>query len=79
MNILASGDLRVCLQIALGIVILPLFVGGFTFVLQNTSPFIALYLWLFILGIQIIALTIYPTIIAPLFNKFDPLPDGPLR
>ncbi|KAK9831266.1 hypothetical protein WJX74_009873 [Apatococcus lobatus] len=66
-------------SIGLGIVILPLFVGGFTFVLQNTSPFIALYLWLFILGIQVIALTIYPTVIAPLFNKFDPLPEGPLR
>ncbi|KAI5440504.1 hypothetical protein KIW84_010110, partial [Lathyrus oleraceus] len=24
-------------------------------------------------------LTIYPILIAPLFNKFTPLPDGPLR
>mmetsp|Transcript_13881 Transcript_13881/g.35429 ORF Transcript_13881/g.35429 Transcript_13881/m.35429 type:complete len:424 (+) Transcript_13881:3-1274(+) len=38
-----------------------------------------LYLWLLILLITIIGITIYPTIIAPLFNKFTPLEEGELR
>lgn len=33
----------------------------------------------FIFAVQIAALTIYPVLIAPLFNKFDPLPPGTLR
>ena len=33
----------------------------------------------FIFAVQIAALTVYPVLIAPLFNKFDPLPPGALR
>ena len=33
----------------------------------------------FIFAVQIAAITIYPVLIAPLFNKFDPLPPGTLR
>ena len=38
-----------------------------------------LYVWLFWLGFNLLALLIYPTVIAPLFNKFTPLADAPLR
>ena len=37
------------------------------------------YLWLFFLCFQMIMLTVYPTMIAPLFNKYEPLPDSPLK
>lgn len=37
------------------------------------------YLWFFFLCFQLIMLTIYPTVIAPLFNKYEPLPEGPLK
>lgn len=33
----------------------------------------------FIFAVQIAALTVYPVLIAPLFNKFNPLPPGALR
>jgi len=56
-------------------------------------PFAALVLWLmkaagtlwwvwawaFWIGFQFLLLALYPTVIAPLFNKFSPLPEGPAR
>jgi STE24 endopeptidase len=41
----------------------------------------AWWLWLFafLTAVQIALVWLYPTVIAPLFNTFAPLPDGPLR
>ena len=38
-----------------------------------------LYVWLFWLTLNLLIMFIYPTWIAPLFNKFTPLPEGDLR
>lgn len=38
-----------------------------------------LYVWLLWLGFNLLVLLLYPTLIAPLFNKFSPLADGPLK
>jgi len=38
-----------------------------------------LYVWLVWLGFNLLVLLLYPTLIAPLFNKFSPLPEGPLK
>jgi STE24 endopeptidase len=38
-----------------------------------------LWAWVAWTGFQLLMLLIYPTVIAPLFNKFQPLPDEPLR
>lgn len=35
--------------------------------------------WLLVLAFQTFLMLIFPTFIQPLFNKFDPLPEGPLR
>ncbi|KAI8057356.1 peptidase family M48-domain-containing protein [Syncephalis plumigaleata] len=37
------------------------------------------YVWMFMVVFQLIMITIYPTLIQPLFNKFTPLPEGHLR
>ncbi|RKP24134.1 peptidase family M48-domain-containing protein [Syncephalis pseudoplumigaleata] len=37
------------------------------------------YVWLFMVVFQLVMITIYPTLIQPLFNKFTPLPEGQLR
>jgi STE24 endopeptidase len=56
-------------------------------------PFLLVILWLmeamgphwwiwtffFISGFQLLMVIVYPTVIAPLFNKFEPLPEGELR
>ncbi|MDO8931438.1 MAG: M48 family metallopeptidase [Rhodocyclaceae bacterium] len=38
-----------------------------------------LYVWLFWLGFNLLVLLLYPTLIAPLFNKFVPLEDAALK
>lgn len=38
-----------------------------------------LYVWLFWLGFNLLVMLLYPTLIAPLFNKFSPLPEGELK
>lgn len=38
-----------------------------------------LYTWLAWMGFNLLVLFIYPTFIAPLFNRFTPLPDGAMR
>jgi STE24 endopeptidase len=38
-----------------------------------------LYVWLFWLGFNLLVLLLYPTLIAPLFNKFAPLDDPALK
>lgn len=38
-----------------------------------------LYVWAFWLSFSLLAWLLYPTLIAPLFNKFSPLADGPLK
>lgn len=38
-----------------------------------------LYAWIFWTGFQLLMLVLYPTLIAPLFNKFSPLTDDSLR
>ncbi|XP_051145144.1 CAAX prenyl protease 1 homolog isoform X2 [Andrographis paniculata] len=43
------------------------------------GPYLALYLWAFMLVVSLVMMTIYPVLIAPLFNKFTPLPEGGLR
>jgi STE24 endopeptidase len=38
-----------------------------------------LWAWFVFMGFQLLMLVIYPTLIAPLFNKFEPLPEGAMR
>lgn len=37
------------------------------------------YVWCFMISVQIIGIAIYPTLIQPLFNKLEPLPEGELK
>ena len=47
--------------------------------MERMGPYWWIHVWLFWLGFNLLALLIYPTVIAPLFNKFTPLADAPLR
>lgn len=38
-----------------------------------------LYAWLILTGVQLVLMFVFPTWIAPLFNKFSPLPEGSLK
>ena len=38
-----------------------------------------LYVWMVWVGFNVVALAVYPTFIAPLFNKFSPMQDGEMK
>ena len=38
-----------------------------------------IYLWLFVVLITLFLMTVYPDFIAPLFDKYTPMPEGQLR
>jgi len=46
----------------------PPLVGGVTWVLLNTGPWMPLQLWLFVLAVAVLMMYAYPNLIAPLFN-----------
>ena len=47
--------------------------------MQATGEYWWIWTFFFISGFQLLMVIIYPTFIAPLFNKFEPLPEGELR
>ncbi|KAJ6818164.1 CAAX prenyl protease 1-like protein [Iris pallida] len=65
----------ICLSVILG----PPIVAAIIIIVQKGGPYLAIYLWAFMFVLSIVMMTIYPILIAPLFNKFTPLPDGELR
>ncbi|KAF6266083.1 peptidase family M48-domain-containing protein [Scenedesmus sp. NREL 46B-D3] len=66
-------------SLLLGAVFVPPLVGAFTYILQHAGPWVPLQLWAFVLVVSMFFLTIYPVVIAPLFNKYELLPQGSLR
>ncbi len=65
----------VLLQAAIGI---PLLYATYGF-MRFTGGLWWLWLFGFLVVVQVVMLWAYPTLIAPLFNRFEPLPDGELR
>lgn len=53
--------------------------SAFLKIIQKTGQSFFYYLWVFMLVVQVSAMTIYPIWIMPLFNKFTPLEPGPLK
>lgn len=52
---------------------------AFLKIIQRTGDKFFFYLWLFALVVQLSAITIYPIVIVPLFNKLTPLEPGKLK
>jgi STE24 endopeptidase len=63
------------LQAAIGI---PLLYATYGF-MRFTGALWWIWLFAFLVVVQVLLLWAYPTLIAPLFNRFEPLPEGPLR
>jgi STE24 endopeptidase len=49
------------------------------YILHVSSSYMPIYLWTFIFSLQMLLLTIFPTFIAPMFDKYEPLEDGNLK
>ncbi|MFQ5902775.1 MAG: M48 family metallopeptidase [Candidatus Binatia bacterium] len=63
----------------LGVMIGVPFLFGVLWLMEATGPYWWLWAFLFIFAFQFLMVVVYPTLIAPLFNKFEPLKDGELR
>jgi STE24 endopeptidase len=53
--------------------------SAFLAIIKKTGNSFFYYLWMFMLVVQITAMTIYPVLIVPLFNKLEPLKPGKLK
>lgn len=67
------------MQLILTFVLVPPILCAVIYILLLASPYMPLYLWAFLFALQMVMLAVYPALIAPLFNKYSPLPEGPLR
>ena len=47
--------------------------------MKNAGALWWLWVWAAWMGFQMLLLVLFPTVIAPLFNKFSPMPDSPAR
>ncbi|XP_031114189.1 CAAX prenyl protease 1 homolog [Ipomoea triloba] len=66
-------------SIIVAVVIGPPIVAAIILIVQKGGPYLAIYLWGFMFVLSLVMMTLYPILIAPLFNKFTPLPEGELR
>ncbi|KAJ1983723.1 zinc metalloprotease [Dimargaris verticillata] len=66
-------------SLALGGIIGGPIIAGFLRIIQWAGPNFYVHVWVFVVAVQLVMLTIYPTLIQPLFNKFTPLQDDTLR
>uniref|UniRef100_A0A8C6WF91 CAAX prenyl protease n=1 Tax=Neogobius melanostomus TaxID=47308 RepID=A0A8C6WF91_9GOBI len=49
------------------------------YIIKMGGDYFFIYAWLFTLGVSLVLVTIYADYIAPLFDKFTPLPEGELK
>ncbi|MCW8900177.1 MAG: M48 family metallopeptidase [Gammaproteobacteria bacterium] len=67
------------LQTMLTLVLAVPLISGILWLMQDASPFWWIYVWAVLLSFGLLISWIFPTFIAPLFNKFMPLEDEVLR
>lgn len=63
----------------LGTILGGLFLSGLLYVIENLGEFWWVWAWGFVSSFMLIMLWLYPSVLAPIFNRFDPLPDGELK
>jgi STE24 endopeptidase len=52
---------------------------GVLYIIHAGGDLFFVYLWGFCCVVSFVLMTIYPSVIAPLFDKYTPLPEGQLR
>ncbi|CAK7271135.1 zinc metalloprotease [Sporothrix epigloea] len=59
--------------------IIPPVLAAFSAIIRRTNEHFFYYVWLFNAGLEAFLVTIFPTVIQPLFNKLTPVEDGTLK
>ena len=54
-------------------------VAAVVFIVQQGGSYFFVYLWFFVTLVIVLLMTVYPDYIAPLFDKYTPLPEGELK
>lgn len=54
-------------------------VAGLVFIVKAGGDYFFIYLWGFTMAVVLFFMTVYPDYIAPLFDKYEPLPEGDLK
>ncbi len=75
-NTLALFFRDLIMQIVLGFIIGSPILAGIIWLIKLSGPYYYIYVWLFLCIVSIFMMTIYPTLIAPLFNKYTKLDSG---
>lgn len=60
------------------IIVLPL-LCGMIWIVKNGGDYFFVYLWIVSVVVSLFMMILYPEVIAPLFDKYTPLPEGELR
>ncbi|PNF38343.1 CAAX prenyl protease 1-like protein [Cryptotermes secundus] len=60
------------------VIMLPV-ISAVIYIVKIGGDYFFIYLWIFAMAVTFILLTVYPNCIAPLFDKYTPLPEGELR
>lgn len=60
------------------VIMLPL-ISALVYIVKIGGKYFFIYLWLFAMIMTFVFMTIYPNCIAPLFDKYTPLPEGDLK
>ncbi|XP_076234063.1 CAAX prenyl protease 1 homolog [Calliopsis andreniformis] len=55
------------------------FLCAMIWIIKNGGDYFFLYVWIFVIIVILFMMIIYPEVIAPLFDKYTPLPDGDLK
>ncbi|CAD6197747.1 unnamed protein product [Caenorhabditis auriculariae] len=66
-------------KMLIGFVLTTPVVFALEWIVENGGPYFFVYMWIFVSLVVLLLLTIYPAYIAPLFDRYFPLPDGTLK
>ena len=49
------------------------------YIIKTGGEYFYIYVWVFLFIFSIIMMTLVPVVIMPMFNKYEPLPEGTLK
>jgi STE24 endopeptidase len=66
-------------SIIIAIILFSILLSFLLFIIRNTGELWWLVAWIFFISFQLLMVVLYPTLIAPVFNKFEPVKDKELE
>ncbi|MFH4978630.1 hypothetical protein AB6A40_005339 [Gnathostoma spinigerum] len=64
---------------AVSLIIMAPIIAAVIYIISHGGPYFFFYVWIFLSIVILLLMTVYPEFIAPLFDKYTPLPDSSLK